>query len=216
MTQDGDAGLAYRLRVVNTALFFLAVATGLVVHLDTAVAAFPEPGHWPTRHRDLLVVDDTGDAGFAQAIGWAVARWNEAGADFHLTAVRGDGGCERRPGSIAVCPVGRHHLEQEGNPGMEGLTQPDTGRGGHTVAARVLVCSDCRLDWGRKRVVVIHELGHSLGLVHSRDLGSVMYPSGGAAGPSARDVQALRDLYAHADGPDRCGVLNLEVGRLCL
>lgn len=51
--------------------------------------------------------------------------------------------------------------------------------------------------------VVAHELGHAMGLVHSDDGRSIMYPTGSALGPDATDAQQLCQLYP---GSDACGL----------
>ncbi len=208
--------LVPRLWLVTTALLLLGVLSAIVFRLDAAVAELPQRGHWPSGGRDVTVVDGTGDPGWHQATRWAVARWNEAGADVRLTWARARGVCEPDTGSITVCLNTREALGEVGNPGMEGITNPAVEDGHHTSSAGVLVCADCRLDPARRRVVATHEVGHALGLVHSANVRSVMYRAGGAEAPDERDRRALRAIYAHHDAPDRCGLLNLRLGALCL
>jgi len=85
----------------------------------------------------------------------------------------------------------------------------------HIGGTAIAVCSNCRLEPTRRRVVAAHELGHSLGLEHTLRSGSMMYPTGGRTEPDSKDAAALRQLYAHVDGGDRCGVFDLRIGPLC-
>ncbi|MDP9070113.1 MAG: M57 family metalloprotease [Actinomycetota bacterium] len=209
-----QAGLFHRLRLVTTSLFVLSVLSAIVFRLDAAVAELPQPGHWPTERRKVVVMDRTGDPGWHQATQWAVARWNEAGADLQLSWARGPLGCATDEATITVCLSTREDLEGEGNRGMEGLTNPSVGDGHHTKAVTVLVCGDCRLGPARRRVVATHEVGHALGLAHNRNIASVMYQAGGSEEPDARDEGVLRFIYAHHDPPPRCGLLDL--GPVCV
>jgi len=43
-----------------------------------------------------------------------------------------------------------------------------------------------------------------------------MYQAGGSEAPDARDRRLLRLVYAHDDGPSRCGLLHLRLGGVCL
>ena len=44
--------------------------------------------------------------------------------------------------------------------------------------------------------IALHEVGHAIGLVHSRDSSDVMYPTVQVRGLSRADVRAVRALYA--------------------
>jgi predicted Zn-dependent protease len=51
-----------------------------------------------------------------------------------------------------------------------------------------------------RRAIVLHELGHALGLPHSTSAGDVMYPVASTNMPSDRDRFSLRLLYELPSG----------------
>ncbi|MBD3180767.1 tetratricopeptide repeat protein [Candidatus Poribacteria bacterium] len=57
------------------------------------------------------------------------------------------------------------------------------------------------LDHKQMRTVILHEIGHAIGLWgHSEKKSDVMYYSADAVNPTSRDIKTLKRLYAHESG----------------
>jgi hypothetical protein len=208
------------LRLVNMVLFVAATAVALDASVASAFTRFESAPHWSSDERHLVVADRTGDPAWHEATRHAVETWNRAaeGTGLRLTWTAAAGACDGERGVVAFCQRPFDLLAEDSRLGREGVAQVDLGDDliqAHITASSVAVCGDCRLGPTRKRVVTTHELGHVLGLRHSRRMASVMFPTGGADAPDARDVEVLRAVYAHVDEPDRCGVFNARVGPMC-
>ena len=213
----------YRIvRFANILLMASAFALLLDQSMAWAFDRYEQVPHWSSDERgSLTVVDRTGDRAWNDATRAAVDAWNRAsgGTGLRLTWSKGTGPCEADRTRISICQEPHQSLGDEIHDNREGLADlrlgPDRSQA-HIGGTTIAVCSNCQLQPARRRVIAVHELGHSLGLEHVAQRTSVMFPSGGPEKPSPEDIAALRRLYAHEDTQDRCGVFNLRLGPLCL
>ncbi len=191
--------LARWLASVNVVMFSAAIFVAVAIKVIPVISTDYGIGdHWPVGHRDLAVVDRTGDRAWHTAILAAVATWKLGGADLRFVVSTGTGACRQTRDHIEICQRPLADIAKEGLAGEEGLFQPKVASGHQYRSAIVLVCSDCGADQTRLTVIATHEIGHSLGLAHNPDPRSVMYPSGGTSKPDGQDYQILRSLEAPA------------------
>lgn len=209
------------LKVANAVLFIAAMGVAFDHSVASALSRLTGDPHWSTTGgAPVVVVDKTGVASWQRSNRRAVDTWNEAaaGTPLHLAWTAGTGPCDPEAGRIVICRASAASLNEDQQLDRQGVTRVELGpdhEQTHIGSATVLVCDDCRLGAARQRVVSVHELGHAVGLIHSARPESVMFHTGGPDVPDLEDVAVLQALYAHVDGPDRCGFFDVRAGAFC-
>ena len=171
-------------KAAMTAALTLGAAAAAVVPAQ----ATPVVGHWADR--TLVIEDQTGDASWQRAVEDAVDSWNAAGSDLRLEFRTGPAGaCSAGNGTVAVC------VRDLGRRRYQGVTRIGRAQG-HIVDARVTF-DDRPFTDVQKTSLACHEIGHAIGLHHSRSASSCLTSRGYPAKPHADDLASLVQAYAH-------------------
>lgn len=145
-----------------------------------ASCAAPPPacagdGHACPEHlAATLLLDATVDGETAEAVLLAAEAWRAADPRVRVT-VAADPACSSRCVSVGAMAEPGHDAEYD--PATESLRFSPG------------------VDPWLLRGQALHELGHFLGLGHSRSVGDAMHPVVPVAAPSAADLAAFRSLY---------------------
>ena len=212
--------LVHAVSMVNSILFLAGLGLAFDHTMATALTRLTKDPHWSTAAGPVMVVDYTSDTAWQEANQHAVEAWNAAanGTALQLVWAAGAGACTPEEGRVVLCGASSGSLD-DGSPLLrQGVAQVKLGSDrtqAHIGEAILYECLDCDLGEHRRRVVATHELGHALGLSHSRRPDSVMFHTGGPEVPDVVDGEGLRTLYGHIDQPESCGVFDARLGALC-
>jgi hypothetical protein len=125
---------------------------------------------------------------YAEAVQWAVVRWNGVGLPVQLETTRDSSGAD-----VIVTWVDTLSGEAAGQARMAWIGTGEIVRGSVRLATHTL---DGRTPTSRLMVTMaLHELGHVLGLGHSSDPSDALHPASTAIELSSRDRRTARLLY---------------------
>lgn len=169
----------------------------MLLSTDSLVRRWPDRAGTP--FRIALIEGGTRDYGVRMAgfVREAASRWESAdlGLRFSFT------------GDSADADIVVHWRESFGNGNQAGVTDLRWSSAGPVVHAYVVLATrnagDSLFTDDALLGAAVHELGHAMGLPHSRDSADVMHPVTRVTVLSARDRATARLLYALPPGPLR-------------
>jgi hypothetical protein len=155
---------------------------------------------WHKRYLPLLVITDTPNSSVESMINRACDTWNKAiedagikigGRMFVFSGYTIDAAAFEKP-SPGVIPI-KLVRDLSDHPHAQLIINSMT----HEIRASPILLPIDMMD-SKLRQVILHELGHVIGLPHSSDISSIMYPTAIATSTkiTPADVTLLRSLYA--------------------
>lgn len=169
----------------------------MLLSTDSLVRRWPDRAGTP--YRIALLEGGTPDYGVRMAgfVREAAARWETAGLGLRFSFT----------GDSADADIVVRWRESFGNGNQAGVTDLRWSNAGPVVHAYVALATrnggDSLFTDDALLGAAVHELGHAMGLPHSRDSSDVMYPVTRVTALSPRDRATARLLYALPPGPLR-------------